>query len=214
MQSTRIERIVCAQKNKYSTVATENLHFAPLYQRNETIQPGEDEVVWVVMRSKRGGYHEALDKVYEFFMPMKESIVTRGGQRVKRVTPAIPDVFFAKDSIAHLEELVHKNQGIEFLYIKGLPYRQPVVIRDSEMDNFIAATKSNQRVTFCTAGDDTLARIVGRRVRISHSGSEIEGELITVRGSRYRRLRVRLHDCIVAYLDLTLTPTTIVEIVE
>lgn len=201
-------------KNRHSTVATENLHFAPLYQRNETLRPCDEEAVWVVMRSKRGGYHEAQDKVYEFFMPMKESVTTRGGQRVKRVVPAIPDVFFVKDSIARLEVLVQKNKGVEFLYIKGLPYRQPVVIRDSEMDNFIAATKSNQRVTFYTAGDDALARIVGRRVRIPHNNSVIEGELITIRGSRYRRLRVRLHDCIVAYIDLTLPPTTIVEIAE
>ena len=195
-------------------MATENLHFAPLYQRNETLRPCDEDAVWVVMRSKRGGYHEAQDKVYEFFMPMKESVTTRGGQRVKRVVPAIPDVFFAKDSIARLEALVQKNKGVEFLYIKGLPYRQPVVIRDSEMDNFIAATKSNQRMTFYTAGDDMLARIVGRRVRIPHNGSVIEGELITIRGSRYRRLRVRLHDCVVAYIDLTLPPTTIVEIAE
>lgn len=195
-------------------MATENLHFAPLYQRNETLRPCDEEAVWVVMRSKRGGYHEAQDKVYEFFMPMKESVTTRGGQRVKRVVPAIPDVFFVKDSIARLEVLVQKNKGVEFLYIKGLPYRQPVVIRDSEMDNFIAATKSSQRMTFYTAGDDALARIVGRRVRIPHNGSVIEGELITIRGSRYRRLRVRLHDCIVAYIDLTLPPTTIVEIAE
>ena len=195
-------------------MATENLHFAPLYQRNETLRPCDEEAVWVVMRSKRGGYHEAQDKVYEFFMPMKESVTMRGGQRVKRVVPAIPDVFFVKDSIARLEALVQKNKGVEFLYIKGLPYRQPVVIRDSEMDNFIAATKSSQRMTFYTAGDDALARIVGRRVRIPHNGSVIEGELITIRGSRYRRLRVRLHDCIVAYIDLTLPPTTIVEIAE
>lgn len=193
-------------------MATENLHFAPLYQRNETLRPCDEEAVWVVMRSKRGGYHEAKDKVYEFFMPMKESVTTRGGQRVKRVVPAITDVFFAKDSIARLETLVQKNKGVEFLYIKGLPYRQPVVIRDSEMDNFIAATKSNQRMAFYTAGDDALARIVGRRVRIPHNGSVIEGELITIRGSRYRRLRVRLHDCVVAYIDLTLPPATIVEV--
>lgn len=195
-------------------MATENLHFAPLYQRNETMQPCVEEAVWVVMRSKRGGYREVQDQVYEFFMPMKERITTQGGQRVKRVVPAIPDVFFVKDSIARLEALVQRNTGVEFLYIKGLPYRQPVVIRDSEMDNFIAATKSNQRVTFYTAGDDAMARIVGRRVRISHNNSDIEGELITVRGSRYRRLRVRLHDCIVAYIDLTLPPTSIIEIVE
>ncbi|MBR6746958.1 MAG: hypothetical protein IKL83_06225, partial [Muribaculaceae bacterium] len=89
-------------------MATENLHFAPLYQRNETLQPCDEKAVWVVMRSKRGGYHDAQDKVYEFFMPMKESVTTRGGQRVKRVVPAIPDVFFVKDSIARLEALVQR----------------------------------------------------------------------------------------------------------
>lgn len=195
-------------------MATENLHFAPLYVCNEALCPREEKSVWVVMRSRRGGYQLAQEKVHKFFMPMKEIVTTRGGQRVKRVTPAIPDVFFANDSLVRLEELVARTEGVEFLYVKGLPYRQPVVVRDAEMDNFIAATTSSQRVTFCTAGDDVLARVVGRRVRISHNGSMIEGELLTIRGSRYRRLRVQLHDCIVAYIDLTLPPTAIVEIVE
>lgn len=195
-------------------MATENLHYAPLYVRNEALRARDEKCVWVVMRSKRGGYQLAQDKVSEFFMPMKEIVTTRGGQRVKRISPAIPDVFFAKDSVERLEGLVQATEGVEFLYIKGLPYRQPVVIRDSEMDNFIAATTSSQRVTFCTAGDDALARVVGRRVRISHNDSMIEGELLTIRGSRYRRLRVRLQDCIVAYIDLTLPTTALVEIVE
>lgn len=82
------------------------------------------------------------------------------------------------------------------------------------MENFIAATTSNQRVTFRTAADDNLSHIIGRRVRIPHNDTVIEGELLTVRGSRYRRLRVRLRDCLVAYIDLTLPPTTIIEVLE
>lgn len=220
-------------------MATENLHFAPLYIQNDPVAEDTGDTgearVWVVMRSRKDktvverhdplshktiserlyGHEIVRGLVHKFFMPMKESVTVRGGKRVKRVSPAIPDIFFVNDTISRIDEIVRKNIGVEYLYVKGLPYRQPVVIRDEEMDNFIAATTSSQRVTFHSAGDDTLSRIVGRRVRIPHNDSYIEGELLTVRGSRYRRLRVSLPaSSIVAYIDLHLPPTTLIETLD
>lgn len=208
-------------------MATENLHFIPLYLQNPEIRTADGETaVWVVMRSKKEkisisipsagtgramterlyGYELIQQRVHEFFMPMKESVTVKAGRHIKKVSPAIPDIFFVNDTISNIDALVRQNIGVEYLYIKGMPYRQPVIIRDSEMENFIAATTSNQRVTFRTAGDDNLSHIIGRRVRIPHNDTVIEGELLTVRGSRYRRLRVRLRDCLIAYIDLTLPP--------
>lgn len=220
-------------------MATENLHYAPLYIRNPHLSADSGEPqAWVAMRSRKEkvvndstatatmtvraqraarlyGYELIQNKVPEFFMPMKERITTRGGRRTRIVTPAIPDIFFIRDTLPHIDSLVNKDYGVEYLYIKGLPYRQPVVIRDSEMNNFIAATTMDQRVTFHTADSDTLARNIGRRVRINHNGTTIEGELLTVRGSRTRRLRVSLPaSALVAYIDLTLPPSTLIEIVE
>lgn len=216
-------------------MATENLHFTPLYIQNspelaDTDDNGQDRV-WVVMRSRKEktslqrqsdtsekpvtqrlyGYEIVQDMVRKFFMPMKESVIVRAGKRIRKISPAIPDIFFVNDTISHIDEIVRRNIGVEYLYIKGHPYRQPVVIRDEEMDNFIAATTASQRVTYHTASDDNLARIIGRHVRIPHNDGWIEGELLTVRGSRYRRLRVSLRDCLVAYIDLTLPPTTLIE---
>lgn len=216
-------------------MTTENLHFTPLYIRNNDISGSDgEESVWVVMRSKKEkvsikrplsdgqktvvdrlyGYQIIQDKVHEFFMPMKESVTVKAGQRIKKISPAIPDIFFVKDTLGNIDASVKANIGVEYLYIKGLPYRQPVIIRNSEMENFIAATTSDQKVTFHSAGDDNLSRIVGRRVRIPHNDSWIEGELLTIRGSRYRRLRVRLQDCLVAYIDLTLPPSSIIETLD
>lgn len=217
-------------------MATENIHFTPLYIRNAAIATdGPGEHVWVVMRSRKEktdapaltpthdkgktprlyGYEHIQSMVPVFFMPMKESVTTRAGHRVRKITPAIPDIFFVNDTIAHLDTIVRRNIGVEYLYVKGLPYRQPVIIRDSEMDNFIAATTASQRVTFHTAGSDTLSHLIGRRVRIPYADGHIEGELLTVRGSRYRRLRVSLTaSSIVAYIDLRLSPDTLVETVE
>lgn len=216
-------------------MATENLHFIPLYIQNPEIRPADGETtVWVVMRSKKEkisipvpaegsnrtkteryyGYQLIQKHVHEFFMPMKEKITVKSGRHIKKVSPAIPDIFFVNDTLSRINALVRQNIGVEYLYVKGLAYRQPVIIRDGEMENFIAATTSNQRVTFRTAADDNLSHIIGRCVRIPHNDTVIEGELLTVRGSRYRRLRVRLRDCLVAYIDLTLPPTTIIEVVD
>jgi len=217
-------------------MATVNLHFTPLYIHNEQLrQPDGEKNVWVVMRSRkektaagkrssgsavrngarRYGYEHIQEMVPEFFMPMKESVTVTGGRRIRKVTPAIPDIFFVNDTIGHLDAIVKSDIGVEYLYVKGQPYRHPVVIRDSEMQNFIAATAASQRVTFHTAGSDTLSHLIGRRVRIAHADGFIEGELLTIRGSRYRRLRVSLPaSSIVAYIDLRLSPDTIVESME
>lgn len=155
-----------------------------------------EKTVWVVMRSRKEkatvddgktgnrpsgamrlyGYERIQNMVPAFFMPMKESVTTKGGRRIKRTAPAIPDIFFVKDTIEHLDTIVKRGIGVEYLFVKGLPYRQPVIIRDSEMENFIAATTASQRVTFHTAGSDTLTRLIGRRVRIPHADTFIEGE--------------------------------------
>ncbi|MDE6345163.1 MAG: hypothetical protein K2L55_00665 [Muribaculaceae bacterium] len=216
-------------------MATENLHFSPLYIQNApTGNDDGEKTVWVVMRSRkekvsvtqpsRGataakaerlyGYELAQGMVRRFFMPMKESVTVKCGRQVRKISPAIPDIFFVNDTRSRIDSIVRRDIGVEYLYIKGLPYRQPVIIRDAEMANFIAATTSEQKMTFHSAGDDNLAHIVGRRVRIPHNDSWIEGELLTVRGSRYRRLRVRLQDCLVAYIDLTLPPTAIIETLD
>lgn len=223
--------------NHTQRMATENLHFIPLYVKNDrqaATAPDGEQPVWVVMRSKKEkvtitrqaglshsvtterlyGYELVQDMVQEFFMPMKESVTVKAGQRIKKISPAIPDIFFVRDTISNIDTIVRRDTGVEYLYVKGRPYRQPVIIRDDEMSNFIAATTSQQKVTFHTAGDDRLSRIIGRRVRIPHNDSWIEGELLTVRGSRYRRLRVRLQDCLVAYIDLTLPPTTLIELLD
>lgn len=164
--------------------------------------------------NKAYGYEIAQNIVPAFFMPMKERVISRGGRQQRTVSPAIPDIFFVKDTLSHLNTIVNAGLGIEYLYVKGQPYRQPVVIRDSEMENFIAAATSSQRVTFHTAADDNLSHLIGRRVRITADGTPIEGELLTVRGSRTRRLRVSLPaslTTLTAYIDLTLPPGALIE---
>lgn len=252
-------------------MATENLHYAPLYVRNDGIAAVDDTEprVWVVMRSRKEkvavsvtaenqgktrterlyGYERVQDLVPEFFMPMKERVTTRCGRQRKTLSPAIPDIFFVNDTISHIDKLVTGDNGVEYLYVKGRPYRQPVIIRDSEMNNFIAATTARQRVIFHTAGDDKLAHLIGRQVRITIPNSSqprnsqtskngnsdtafgvssainnsanrnteptiIEGELLTIRGSRTRRLRVSLPSSLTtltAYIDLTLPPDAVIE---
>lgn len=255
-------------------MATENLHYEPLYVKNAELD-GVDNTeprVWVVMRSRKEkvavsvpvdgqsrtkterlyGYERVQGLVPEFFMPMKERVTTRAGRQIKTLSPAIPDIFFVNDTISHIDKLVAGDNGVEYLYVKGRPYRQPVVIRDSEMNNFIAATTARQRVIFHTAGDDKLSHLIGRQVRItipntsqprdsrtSGNGNSdtasgapsvrnaggnrnteptiIEGELLTVRGSRTRRLRVSLPSSLttlIAYIDLTLPPDAVVEIID
>lgn len=266
-------------------MATENLHYAPLYVRNDGIATVDDSEprVWVVMRSRKEkvavsvtvegqvktrterlyGYERVQELVPEFFMPMKERVTTRCGRRLKTLSPAIPDIFFVNDTISHIDKLVAGDNGVEYLYVKGRPYRQPVIIRDVEMSNFIAATTARQRVIFHTAGDDKLSHLIGRKVRItipgyptngktqasksagakskgdgakgnptqaptptparntySNSNVEptiIEGELLTVRGSRTRRLRVSLPSSLttlIAYIDLTLPPDALIETLD
>lgn len=264
-------------------MATENLHYEPLYVKNAELDCVDDTEprVWVVMRSRKEkvavsvpvdgqsktkterlyGYERVQSLVPEFFMPMKERVTTRAGRQIKTLSPAIPDIFFVNDTIAHLDRLVSADNGIEYLYVKGRPYRQPVVIRDGEMNNFIAATTAKQRVVFHTAGDDNLSHLIGRKVRItipvnpingktqasksdgaklkdnsakctptqapaparntySYSNVEptiIEGELLTVRGSRTRRLRVSLPSSLttlIAYIDLTLPPDALIETLD
>ncbi len=203
----------------------ENLKYAPLHNVDEARIKAldEGELCWVLMRSLQNkvqtiesadgdgkhtklkyGYEIAENLFCEFFMPMKECVSTIQGKRIIHNKPAIPGMFFVRDTVPNIRTLASKGLGFELRYLKGRKYQDPVIINDKEMEAFISAVSSNTEVRFFSPDDKALDITVGKRVRITKNGSTIDGHVVSIRGSKRRWLRISIKDCLAAHVEIDL----------
>lgn len=203
----------------------ENLKFAPLHHVDEARikAAAEGELCWVLMRSLQNkvpaigpadgakkltelkyGYEMAEHLFCEFFMPMKECVSAIRGRKILHRKPAIPGMFFVKDSISNIRILAAKGLGFELRYLKGRKYLDPVIISDNEMGAFISAVSGDTEVRFFSPDDKALNGTVGKRVRINQNGSTIDGHVVSIRGSKRRWLRICIKDCLAAHVEINL----------
>lgn len=79
-----------------------------------------------------------LDSLHiENFLPMKYRIITRGDRKVKELIPAIHNLIFVNISSAALKEY-KATTILPIRYIMNRETREPIVIPETQMKNFIA----------------------------------------------------------------------------
>ncbi len=79
-----------------------------------------------------------LDSLHiENFLPMKYRIITRGDRKVKELIPAIHNLIFVNISSVALKEY-KATTILPIRYIMNRETREPIVIPETQMKNFIA----------------------------------------------------------------------------
>ena len=165
----------------------------------------EDEIRWFVMRdltraNARTPAYRMLEEIgVESFTPMTRKILTVHGRRECRDVPFLHDLVFAHDSRAVLDPIVQRTPTLQYRFLKG---REPMVVRDKEMDAFKAAVLSSDMPRYYRPEEVTPAmrhhkvRIIGGPL----NGSE--GYLQSCRGSRHRRLLIEIPSVIAAAVEV------------
>lgn len=109
---------------------------------------------WFVMRdlkrpnAKLPAYKMLEDKCFEVFIPTKWQVVTKQGKRVREKVPVINGLLFVHSERTLLDPIVEQNSTLQYYYRKGGGYREPMVVRDDDMDKFISAVNSSQNSVF------------------------------------------------------------------
>ena len=168
--------------------------------------------MWFVMRDlKRSNARIPARKLlaekgFEVFTPMCERLVEKGGKTERQVVPAVADMLFVNSEREMLDPVVDIVATLQYRYLKGAPYRTPMTVSDAEMTRFIKAVNASVSAPTYFLPDEITSEMEGRRVMVKDGPlSGYEGKLLKVKGSRKRRLLVKLEGYLVAAVEIEAT---------
>ena len=167
----------------------------------------QEERCWYVLRdlkrpnAKLPAYKLLMEQSIKMFTPMCWVLVTHKGRKVREQRPIMQDLLFAYGTYSDLERVVASVDTLQFRYLKGVR-RTPMVVPNEEMTRFIRAVESSEAPLFYTPNEVTPA-MLGRRIRIVGGPLDgYEGSLLTIRGSKVKRLLVDLPGILFAGVEV------------
>ncbi len=125
-----------------------------------------------------------LDSLHiENFLPMKYRVILRGDRRVKELVPAINNLIFINISRENLKEY-KASTTLPIRYIMNRETREPIVIPEYQMNNFIAvAGNVNEQIVYLNPILSNFKK--GDKVRITGGVFEgAEGYFMRIKGDR------------------------------
>lgn len=163
---------------------------------------------WYVLRdltrpnAKLPAYKRLADDGFEVFTPMQEKLSLRGGKRVKERIPVVHDLLFVYGMKADIDPVVQKIPTIQYRYVKGGGYLNPMTVRDADMERFILAVKSSDNPKYYLPGELTTD-MCGRNISIVGGALDgYEGKMLSVRGSKKRHLIVELPEFLTVAVEV------------
>lgn len=153
---------------------------------------------WFVMRdlkrpnAKLPAYIQLEQEGIEVFTPLKWHIATVGGKQIRRRIPIISDLLFTHATRGELDPIIARTSTLQYRYVKGGAYCQPMTVRDVDMQRFMAAIRTDETPRYFLPEEITPS-MFGRRIRII--GGPLDGQeanLLSMRGNRKKRLLIEL----------------------
>lgn len=153
---------------------------------------------WFVMRdlkranAKVPAFKMLTSEGFDVFTPTKWRLAVRMHRKVREEVPVISDLLFVNSTRTRLDEIVDRTPTLQYRFVKGAPYRTPMVVGDTEMQHFITAVRSTDTPRYYAPGEITPG-MIGRRIEIVDGPlAGCIGNLLAVRGARKKRLLVRI----------------------
>lgn len=141
--------------------------------------------------AKQPAYKLLAENAIEVFVPKKWRLVKRRGKEVREKVPFMPDLLFAHDTRDNLDPLVESTPTLQYRWLRNT-WREPMTVPETDMRRFIRAVEVSETPVYYRPEEITPG-MYNRRVRIiGGSFDGYEGGLITVRGSKVKRLLVEL----------------------
>lgn len=163
---------------------------------------------WYVMRdlkrvnAKLPAYKQLASLGMDIFTPMRWRLTVKGNRRIREEVPFIQDLLFVHETRERLDCVVSQIPTLQYRYQKGRPYCEPMKVPEDEMQRFIHAVNSTESPQYYLPKKLTSA-VCGRRIRIVGGALDgYEGRLLTIRGSRVKRILVELPTWIVAAIEI------------
>lgn len=156
------------------------------------------EARWYALRdlkrpnATRRAWEMLRDMKMEVFTPKKWVLATVKGERKPKEVAFIPDLLFVHEARKALDPIIETTETLQYRFRKYGAQNEPVVVPDADMERFIHAVNTSESPRYYLPEELTPA-MCGRRIRIVGGPlNGYEGSLVTIRGSRVKRLLVEL----------------------
>ena len=173
-----------------------------------TFLDNKNKAFWFVLRdlkranAKLQAYRLLEEMEMQVFTPKKWQVRTVKGKQVRREIPCIPDLLFVHDTREKLDPLIEDIPTLQYRWVRN-KYREPMVVPDAEMERFIHAVNASANPRFYLPEEITPA-MVNRRVRIVGGLMDgYEGTLVTVRGSKVKRLLISIPNVLAVGVEVS-----------
>lgn len=176
----------------------------PVVRTDDTV------ALWYAMRdlkranAKLPAYVLLRNAGVNVFTPMTWRITVKGDKRVRCEVPAIHDLLFAHESRNVLDPIVESVPTLQYRYRKGGNYREPMTVPEKDMERFIRAVESSDKPPRYYLPDEIRPEMCRHRIRIVGGTLDgYEGRLLSVRGSKTKRLLVELPEFFAVGVEVT-----------
>lgn len=163
---------------------------------------------WYVMRdlkranAKLPAYKLLGNLNMEVFTPMRWRLIVRQGKHIREEVPFMQDLLFVCETRKRLDPYVETIPTLQYRFQRGGGYGNPMVVPDADMARFIHAVSGTKTCRYFLPNELTRA-MYGRKIRIIGGYLDgYEGHLLSLRGSRTKRLLVELPSWLVAAVEV------------
>lgn len=168
----------------------------------------DTNVRWYALRdlkranAKHRAWEVLAERGLEVFTPMHWKLISKkGGGKIRVRVPVIYDLLFVRSDRERLDSEIQKIETLQHRFVKGCG-GNPMVVSDSDMQRFIYAVTNSESVKFYSPEEMTSA-MKGKYVHIIGGAlNGYEGLLLSVRGSKVKRLVVELPNLITAGIEV------------
>jgi hypothetical protein len=165
-------------------------------------------VKWYVMRdlkrpnAKSPAYKVLEENKMEVFTPLVQKLNIKNGTKVRELVPFIPDLLFVHTSKETLDSFVLKIPTLQYRYVRGGKYKEAMTVDETSMNQFISAIRSSTKYQYYQL-TEIPAAFIGSLIRIVGGFLDgCEGYLLKVRGSKRKRLLVKIENLMAAAFEV------------
>ena len=167
----------------------------------------DDDTQWYAMRdltrpnAKVSAYEKLNAKGIRCFTPMVKKQVKLRGDTVLIDAPYMRDLLFAYGTREAIDPLTAPGMRLQYRYVRG-GYMEPMTVRKADMENFIRAVQSTISARYYRPEEITPA-MRNRKIRIIGGPlNGLAGTLVTIRGTRVKRLLVEIPTLLAAAVEV------------